>query len=97
MSFLIHGALFITYVGAVYLMSVWNTEANNLLVAEAGNGFQNPQNLETGYANWMNSYYQLMLVFSWANCLVQLFTIYIFYNLTRKIVERKIDNPSLIS
>lgn len=93
-SFVIHGALFVTYIAAVSLMVVWNHSGHGGLANLTEKGFSN---FGIAYQNWMRSYYQCLLLFSWANCCVQGFTIYIFFNLTKITTERKIDNPSLIS
>jgi hypothetical protein len=50
--------------------------------------------LSTEYNNWLRSYYQCLLLFSIANGFVQLFTIYIFYNLTKKPQVKAVEQSS---
>lgn len=70
-SFVIHGALFFAYGLAVTFLLVWNNTGSNGLKELASAGFNlNPLNLLFDYEQWMRSYYQCLLLFSWANCLV---------------------------
>lgn len=47
------------------------------------------KDLEADYKIWMKSYYICLLQFSFFNLLVQLFSIYIFYGLTKKQKKRE--------
>jgi hypothetical protein len=55
--------------------------------------------VEVKYQAWIKTYYLCLLQFTFSNLLVQVFTVYIFYNLTKKPKERtidKVDPSSLI-
>lgn len=80
-NFVIHGCLFLAYTATVLFWSIWNVASN----AAFETNFLTLPNFQLAYMNWLRSYYQCLFVFSVANGLVQLFTIYIFFKLTRKI------------
>ena len=81
-SFIIHGFLFLSYMCSTFYWAVWNKRSISALdkhvtikdVTQAGEE----------YKKWMKGYYICLMQFSLANLGVQLFTIYIFFDLTRK-------------
>lgn len=81
-SFVIHGVLFVAYMASVTFWIFWNRASVEALTADVTVSFI----LKIGdeYKAWMTSYYQCLLQFSWANLMVQCFTIWIFYNLTKR-------------
>lgn len=85
-NFVTHGCLFLTYTATIIFWGIWNGASNAAL--EQTVTFKFITHLKSEYDNWLKSYYQCLLLFSFANGAVQLFTIYIFYNLTRKTPER---------
>lgn len=89
-SFWIHFTLFVVYMVSCICWVVWNHASNQALDSTVNAHLI--LNIDTEYENWMKSYYQCMLQFCWANCLVQVFTIWIFYNLTRKETSNDADD-----
>lgn len=87
-SIAMHAVLFCCYMGATTFWAIWNHASITLLTTSFAELVQNG-GLTQGYSNWIKSYYQCLLQFSWANLLVQCFTIWIFYTLTRP--EKKHD------
>jgi hypothetical protein len=94
-SFWLHFTLFAVYMISCICWVVWNHASNQALDSTINAHLI--LNIDTEYENWMKSYYQCMLQFCWANCLVQVFTIWIFYNLTRKDSSEADDIRSTIS
>lgn len=80
-NFITHGFLFVAYTATIVFWGIWNKASNSAL--EQTVTFKFITHLKSEYNNWLRSYYQCLLLFSIANGVVQLFTIYIFFNLTR--------------
>ena len=68
-SVIIHGVLFCAYMGATTFWAIWNHASVELLTNNTKQLLID-QKLRDGYIAWLNSYFQCLLVFSWANCLV---------------------------
>jgi len=89
-SFVVHGTLFVLYCISTFYWAFWNHKTSKEL-DNIGNTIspQHPiKDLEADYQIWMKSYYICLLQFSFFNLLVQLFSIYIFYGLTKKQKKR---------
>lgn len=84
-NFVTHGCLFLAFTATVVFWGIWNNASNAAL--EQTVTFKFITHLKSEYNLWLSSYYQCLLLFSWANGAVQFFTIYIFFNLTRKTPE----------
>lgn len=101
-SFLIHGTLFIFYMLSTLYWAYWNHKTTGMLDDWGKN--INPihfithmKDIKIKYQEWIKSYYLCLMQFTFSNLLVQLFTVYIFYGLTKKPKERKIDKVDRVS
>ena len=70
-SVFFHGVLFLAYCSATTFWAIWNHASieiltNNIYIEQ----MIIDNNVREGYISWLNSYYQCLLVFSWANTLV---------------------------
>ena len=59
--------LFLSYCAAIVFWAIWNQASVSALEV---NTMQLLQNLSKDYTNWIKSYYQCLMVFSWANLFV---------------------------
>lgn len=94
-SFIIHAFLFLFYMGATFYWAIWNK--NSISALDYHVNFQDISKAGQEYKNWMKRYYLCLMQFSLANLGVQLFTIYIFYELTRKKSQKVIDKYSVLT
>lgn len=94
-SFIVHGGLFLVYMADCIFWAIWNGASNDALDATVN--FHFITHIKSEYENWMRSYYQSLLMFAFCNSLVQAFTCFIFYKLTRKDKERRVSNTSMIT
>jgi len=97
-GFLVHGFLFLSYMCSTFYWAVWNRQSINALDANFTPwDLLHIKTMEAEYEKWLKRYYICLMQFSIANLGVQLFTIYIFFGLTRKKKEKVIDKYSVLS
>lgn len=92
-GFLIHGFLFLTYMCSTFYWAVWNRQSVHALDAHfTPYDFLHLKLMEAEYERWLKRYYLCLMQFSVVNLSVQLFTVYIFFSLTRKTPEQPVVN-----
>lgn len=94
-GFIIHGFLFLSYMCSTFYWAVWNKKSISALDYHVT--FHDVEQAGAEYKKWMKRYYICLIQFSLANLGVQLFTLYIFYDLTRKKSEKIINKYSVLS
>lgn len=97
-GFLVHGFLFLSYMCSTFYWAVWNRQSVSALDAHfTPLELLHIKEMEAEYEKWLKRYYICLMQFSLVNLGVQLFTIYIFFSLTRKKTDKVLEKYSVLS